>query len=38
MATTIGAHTIIYSANAYADRVFLRDVLGLAHVDAGRDG
>mgnify|MGYP003694776653 CR=1 FL=1 len=25
----IGAHSIIYSTNAEADRVFLRDVLGL---------
>ena len=31
----IGAHTIIYSNNAEADREFLRDVLGFAHVDAG---
>ncbi len=31
----IGAHVIIYSINPQADRAFLRDVLGLAHVDAG---
>jgi catechol 2,3-dioxygenase-like lactoylglutathione lyase family enzyme len=30
-----GAHVILYSKNAEADRDFLRDVLGLAHVDAG---
>jgi catechol 2,3-dioxygenase-like lactoylglutathione lyase family enzyme len=30
-----GAHAIIYSKEAEADRAFLRDVLGLAHVDAG---
>jgi hypothetical protein len=31
----IGAHSIIYSTNAEADRAFLRDVLGLSHVDVG---
>ena len=31
----IGAHAILYSTNAAADREFLRDVLGLPHVDAG---
>jgi catechol 2,3-dioxygenase-like lactoylglutathione lyase family enzyme len=31
----IGAHTVIYSSNPTADREFLRDVLGLAGVDAG---
>jgi hypothetical protein len=31
----IGAHSIIYSTNPEADRVFLRDVLGLPHVDVG---
>jgi len=31
----IGAHTIIYSKNADADRAFLRDVLGFSHVDGG---
>ncbi len=30
-----GAHSILYSSNPEADRVFFRDVLGLAHVDAG---
>jgi hypothetical protein len=30
-----GAHVIIYSKDAEADRVFLRDNLGLANVDAG---
>ncbi len=32
-----GAHMIIYSKNAAADRAFFRDVLGLASVDAGHD-
>jgi catechol 2,3-dioxygenase-like lactoylglutathione lyase family enzyme len=31
----IGAHTIVYSKDAEADRAFLRDVLGFANVDAG---
>jgi hypothetical protein len=31
----IGAHSIIYSANPEADRVFLRDVLNLPNVDVG---
>lgn len=30
-----GAHVVIYSTDAEADRAFLRDVLGLAHVDVG---
>jgi catechol 2,3-dioxygenase-like lactoylglutathione lyase family enzyme len=30
-----GAHVIVYSKDAEADRVFFRDVLGLASVDAG---
>ena len=30
-----GAHAIIYSAKADADRAFFRDVLGLTHVDVG---
>ena len=30
-----GAHTIIYSQDAEADRAFFRDVLGLNHVDLG---
>ena len=32
-----GAHVIIYSKDAAADRVFFRDVLGLPSVDAGHD-
>jgi hypothetical protein len=31
----IGAHSIIYSSNAEADRAFLRDVLKLTSVDVG---
>ena len=31
-----GAHVIIYSTSPDADRDFLRDVLGLAHVDVGQ--
>jgi hypothetical protein len=31
----IGAHTILYSADAEATRAFLRDVLDLPSVDAG---
>src|SRR5437763_13906048 len=30
-----GAHIILYSPDAEADRVFIRDVLGFAGVDAG---
>ena len=30
-----GAHIILYSTNAETDRVFIRDVLGFASVDAG---
>lgn len=30
-----GAHVILYSTDAEADRAFLRDVLGWASVDAG---
>jgi catechol 2,3-dioxygenase-like lactoylglutathione lyase family enzyme len=30
-----GAHIIVYSKDAEADRVFFRDVLGLKSVDAG---
>ncbi len=30
-----GAHVVVYSKNPDADRGFLRDVLGLPHVDAG---
>lgn len=32
----IGAHSIIYTSNAEADRGFFRDVLGFHSVDAGR--
>jgi catechol 2,3-dioxygenase-like lactoylglutathione lyase family enzyme len=30
-----GAHAIVYSRDADADRTFFRDVLGFPHVDAG---
>jgi hypothetical protein len=30
-----GAHVILYSTDAEADRGVLRDILGLGHVDAG---
>jgi len=30
-----GAHVILYSTDAEADRAFLRDILGLNSVDAG---
>src|ERR1051325_4670501 len=30
-----GAHAILYSKDAEADRDFLKDVLGFPHVDAG---
>jgi catechol 2,3-dioxygenase-like lactoylglutathione lyase family enzyme len=30
-----GAHVIIYTKDADADRAFIRDVLGFSHVDAG---
>ena len=30
-----GAHIILYSRDAEADRAFLRDVLGFSHVDVG---
>ncbi len=30
-----GAHIILYSSNAEADRLFIRDVLGFTGVDAG---
>jgi len=30
-----GAHVILYSSDASADRAFLRDVLGFGSVDAG---
>ena len=35
MSKIAGAHVIIYSADADADRAFLRDVLGFPHVDVG---
>jgi len=35
MLMLIGAHSIIYSTNAEADRAFLRDVLALPSVDVG---
>jgi hypothetical protein len=31
----IGAHSVIYSSDADADRKFLRDVLKLTNVDVG---
>ncbi|WP_282698017.1 extradiol dioxygenase [Streptomyces sp. CC208A] len=31
-----GAHVILYTRDAEADRDFLKDVAGLPHVDAGR--
>jgi len=30
-----GSHIILYSRDAEADRIFMRDVLGFANVDAG---
>jgi hypothetical protein len=30
-----GAHVVVYSHNAEADRAFIRDILGFASVDAG---
>ncbi len=35
MPKIIGAHSIIYSTNAEADRAFLRDVVGFQAVDVG---
>jgi catechol 2,3-dioxygenase-like lactoylglutathione lyase family enzyme len=32
-----GAHVIVYSRDAAADRAFFRDVLGFPSVDAGHD-
>ena len=32
-----GAHVILYSKDASADRAFFRDVLGFKSVDAGHD-
>jgi hypothetical protein len=31
----IGGHTVLHSKDPDADRAFLRDVIGLPHVDAG---
>ncbi len=31
----IGAHTVVYTVDAEADRAFFRDVLGFSSVDAG---
>lgn len=31
----VGAHTVIYSNDAESDRAFLKDIIGLNHVDAG---
>ena len=31
----VGAHSIIYSTDPEADRIFLKDVLGLNHIDTG---
>lgn len=31
----VGAHSIIYSKDAEADRAFLRDIIGLPNVDVG---
>jgi catechol 2,3-dioxygenase-like lactoylglutathione lyase family enzyme len=33
-----GAHVIIYSRDASADRAFFQDVLGYPSVDAGHGG
>jgi catechol 2,3-dioxygenase-like lactoylglutathione lyase family enzyme len=30
-----GAHVVVYSKDATADRAFFRDILGFASVDAG---
>jgi len=32
---TFGAHLVVYSKDATADRAFFKDVLGFASVDAG---
>ncbi len=37
-ATINGAHVILYSRDADADRAFIRDTLGFAGVDAGTVG
>jgi catechol 2,3-dioxygenase-like lactoylglutathione lyase family enzyme len=33
----VGAHVIVYSKDATADRAFFRDVFGFPSVDAGHD-
>ena len=35
MARIIGAHSILYSTKPESDRAFLRDVIGLTHLDVG---
>ena len=35
MSKIIGAHVLLYSRNADADRAFVRDVLGFKYVDVG---
>jgi catechol 2,3-dioxygenase-like lactoylglutathione lyase family enzyme len=35
MSGIIGAHVLLYSTNADADRAFVRDVLGFKYVDVG---
>jgi catechol 2,3-dioxygenase-like lactoylglutathione lyase family enzyme len=35
MSRIIGAHLLLYSTNAEADRAFVRDVLGFKSVDVG---
>ena len=35
MTPVIGAHAILYSTNAEADRAFLQDVIGFPSVDVG---
>ena len=37
MALITGAHAIVYSKDAEADRALLRDVLELSHVDVGHN-
>jgi hypothetical protein len=32
-----GAHVVLYSSDAEADRAFFRDVLNLHHADAGHE-
>jgi len=35
VARIVGAHSILYSTKPEADRAFLRDVIGLTHLDVG---